>query len=235
MNVPEFRAQLEEELSWRLEEILFFQNQGANLTGQEGDKYRRSLILILYSNFEGLCKFSLSLYVAAVNNENIDCSAATHAIAAASLSDVFLALRDPVKKTPAFSSELPDDSKLHRFARDREFVKNTRDIMSRKVKIPDNYIDTESNLKPIVLRKNLYKLGLAHDQFSEIESDIDRLLNIRNEVAHGASRSGVSLVLYEKLRQSTLHVMREIVVAVANAFADRHYLAHPEAAGIGSS
>ena len=65
MKVEDFRAQLEEELTWRTEEILFFQNQCSTIEQEElRDKFRRALVLLLYSNFEGFCKFGFSLYVA---------------------------------------------------------------------------------------------------------------------------------------------------------------------------
>lgn len=225
MNASEFRAQLEEELLWRTEEILFFQNQSSALNHQDANKYRRALILILYSNFEGLCKFALDLYVTAINREGIECSKATHAIAAATLGDVFAALRDTMKKAPEFKNEFPDDTQLHRFARDREFVEKSQEIMGRVVFIPDKIVDTESNLKSKVLRKNLYRLGLPYDQFSDIESDIDMLLGIRNQIAHGATKSGIEREVYERFRDSAFRVMNEIVIGLSKAFSERWFVA----------
>ena len=93
MKIEEFRAQLEAEFSWRQEEILFFQNQCENVRESQKDKFRRALVLLLYSHFEGFIKFALVQYISFVNNENIDCKSANSAIAAASLADVLAALR----------------------------------------------------------------------------------------------------------------------------------------------
>lgn len=226
MNVADFRAQLEEELAWRTEEILFFQNQCAIIEQEEQkEKFRRALVLLLYSNFEGFCKFGLNLYVAAINQEAIDCKDANYAIAAASLSDVFVSLRNGTKKIKEFKNDSPDDTKLHRFARDREFIERAFDLLARKVNIPDKVVDTESNLKPVVLRKNLYRLGLPHDQFSSLEPEIDLLLNLRNKIAHGETRQGIPLLLYEKLRTSAFNIMSGITTGLTQAVSEKWYLA----------
>ncbi len=233
MNLAEFRAQLEEELAWRIEEVLFFQNQCAFVEIEvQRDQFRRALVLLLYSNFEGLCKFALSLYVSAVNLEDVNCKDANFAIVAASLSDVFAALRNATSKAREFKNDVPDDAKLHRFARDREFVERAFEIMARKVVIPEDAVDMESNLNPIVLRKNLYRLGLPHDQFASIEPNIHQLLNLRNKIAHGETRQGISAKLYEQLRDSSFHVMNEIASGVTQAFEEKWFLL--KRAGTGS-
>src|SRR5574337_1061994 len=163
MNIPELWAEIEAEQEWRQSEIRFFQNQILNITSEkEQDKFRRVLILMLYAHFEGFCKFAFNLYIDAVNREGITCAEVNFAIAAASLNDLFVSLRDPLKKCSGFKRELPDDTTLHRFARDREFLEQYVEFEKRLVSIPDEVIDIESNLKPIVLRKILYRLGFHY-------------------------------------------------------------------------
>lgn len=233
MIVEDFRAQLEEELAWRTEEILFFQNQCSTIEQEElRDKFRRALVLLLYSNFEGFCKFGFSLYVAAINQEGIECKEANYAIAAASMSDVFASLRDGTKKAKEFKNDNPDDSKLHRFARDREFIERAFEIMGRKIDIPEKVVDMESNLKPVVLRKNLYRLGLPHDQFSTLEPEIEKLLALRNKIAHGETKQGIPEKLYEQLRSSALRVMTEITSGLTLAFSEKWFLATKPDSGV---
>ncbi|MGH8477022.1 MAG: MAE_28990/MAE_18760 family HEPN-like nuclease [Methylococcales bacterium] len=225
MNVSEFRAQLEEELAWRIEEILFFQNRCEMIDQEEQkDKFRRALVLLLYSNFEGFVKFSLNLYVAVINQENIECKQANYSIAAASLSNVFHSLRDGTKKAPEFKHTDPDDPKLHRFAREREFVERATEILGRRVNIPEKMVDTESNLKPVVLRKNLYRLGIAHDLFSTLEPEMNRLLNLRNRIAHGETKEGISKKLYEELKDSVFRIITEINGELTQAVFEKWYL-----------
>lgn len=225
MNIADFRAQLEDELSWRSDEIRFFQNQCALVPRENQDKFRRALVLLLYSNFEGLCKFALTLYINAINAENVQCKDATHAVAAASLFDVFQYLRDGTGKAKNFKKlGLPDDKDLHRFVRDREFLRSATQIMSGHVTIPERIIDPESNLNPEILRKILFRLGLPHDQFEDIEPEITTLLKLRNKIAHGETKEGINDVLYNKLNKSAFHIMNSIIRGITESLIEKKYL-----------
>jgi hypothetical protein len=225
MNVAKLWSEIEEDLSWRLDELRFFQNQLASLKSeQERERFRRALVLLLYAHFEGYCKFALTLYVNSVNRSGVTCGEATFAIAAASLSDLFKALRNPEKKISEFRNSLPDDSKLHQFGREREFVERTAEFATRQVRVGDEVVDTESNLKPVVLRKNLYRLGFPPDQFTEHEGSINKLLEYRNKISHGEMQAGLSRNRYDALKAAVYEVMSEIKVQVMKAIQDRAYL-----------
>src|SRR5262249_53536879 len=75
----------------------------------EKNMLRRTIILLIYAHLEGFCKFALLAYAAALNSLNISCSEAAYPIAAAGLTKVFAALRDPNSKHDAFRRPLPDD------------------------------------------------------------------------------------------------------------------------------
>ncbi|MCI8917415.1 MAG: hypothetical protein HFH29_01340 [Eubacterium sp.] len=57
MTADELRAALEIELAWRQEELAFFKNQLNEIAEEHKNKYRKSLVLILYSHLEGYIKF----------------------------------------------------------------------------------------------------------------------------------------------------------------------------------
>jgi hypothetical protein len=224
MNLPDLSAQLESELAWRQDEIRFFQNRGTTLLETaERDKYRRAVVLVLYAHFEGFCKFAFDLYRTTINGEQVACSDASPAIAAAGWARLFKELRDPATRCAEFKHALPDDSKLHRFARDREFMERSVEFNRLPITIPDDFVDTESNLKPVVLRKILYRLGLPHDQFSQHERSIDRLLGIRNKISHGESRSGVSARDYEELRTIVFQIMEDVKRQIMESLGQGHY------------
>jgi hypothetical protein len=227
VDISSVSAEIEAEQTWRYDEIRFFQNQSTNLADDKQDQFRRVLVLLLYAHFEGFCKFALSLYVNNVNAANIKCGEANYAIAAASLSDLFKTLRNPDKKCPEFRNTLPDETDLHQFARHREFIEQSSSFEDRPVNIPETVVDTESNLKPVVLRKNLYRLGFSHDQLMHVEGDINRLLNYRNKIAHGESTSGINLEDYDTLRLAAFTIMSEVKRLVLEALRNRHYLRQP--------
>ncbi len=228
MDIAAFRAQLEADWAWRIDELRFFQNIGAAIADTEGEnRYRRVLVLMLYAHFEGFCKVALGAYVNSVNRLGVICGEASYAIAAAGLADLFRELRNPTRKSDLFRRMLPDDAKLHRFARDREFMELADHFAERPVKIPDYVVDTESNLTPIVLRKNLFRLGFEHDLFKHLEADVNRLLAYRNDIAHGAAKDGLDRKTYEKLRAAVIEIAREVIVLIAQSFREKKYLRPP--------
>ncbi|MBZ5627007.1 MAG: hypothetical protein LAQ69_51280 [Acidobacteriia bacterium] len=182
------------------------------------------LVLLLYAHYEGFCKFAFALYASAVNRSGISCGEATYAIAAASLTDLFRNLRNPQKKCDLFRRELPDDSNLHQFAREREFVERTSEVDLRPVYIPDHVVDTESNLTPVVLKKNLFRLGLPHDQFQVHDNEINKLLGVRNGISHGSLKEGVEEKLYEQLRAAAFAIMSGLGAGIMKALLDKAYV-----------
>jgi hypothetical protein len=224
MNLAQLRAELEADQAWRRDEIRFFQNQTARLnTEEQQNPFRRVLILLLYAHFEGFSRFALTLYVNTINSIGITCGEANSAIAAASLANLFRELRDPQHKSEEFRRDLPDDTRLHRFARDREFIERIVDFTIRPVNIPDYVVDTESNLNPVVLRKNLYRLGLPYDLFKDFDGQVHQLLNYRNQIAHGERQSGIERQTYESLRDATFTIMDEITREIIRALQEKRY------------
>lgn len=224
MNLESIWAQIEQDQTWRTDEIRFFDNQVAKVAIAEQDKFRRANVLLLYSHYEGFCKFTFTVYVNTLNAEQIKGSDANFSLVALSLDSIFKVLRNPQIKSPEFKRALPDDRKLHLFARDKEFLEGSVDFLSRTISIPDGVVDTESNLKPIVLRKNLFRLGFPHDGLESVEGDISQLLNRRNEIAHGGSGVGVTDKEYKRLRTVAIHVMNSVKRYVMHALTNKEYL-----------
>lgn len=160
MNLADLRAQLEADQAWREDEIRAFHNRGAVIQNEEELKrYRRALVLLLYAHYEGFCKFALSLYADAVNQSGILCGEASYAIAAAWLADLFQSLRNPHAKCKLFRRKLPDDSRLHQFAREQEFVELSSEFDKRPVRIPDAVVDTESKSMANCLEEESLPVG----------------------------------------------------------------------------
>ncbi|MFM0329207.1 MAE_28990/MAE_18760 family HEPN-like nuclease [Paraburkholderia strydomiana] len=226
MKIDALRAEMEEDLSWRIDEIRFFQNTCASVGSEVGQqRFRKALVVLLYANLEGFAKLVFTTYVSAINAEAVACQEANLAIAAASLSDVFRYLRDGNGRVPDYKKlKLPDDAQLQKFARDREFLSQALELMQRPVAIPDKVTSTEANLGRDVLRKILYRLGLPHEDFEDIEPDLERLRNLRNNIAHGDAKQGISKEDYEKLRDSTFRIMRDLMLRVTHALLSKQFL-----------
>jgi hypothetical protein len=227
VDLAGLRAEMEAEREWREREMRVLRNQLSLLASDEQRKIaRKALIVMLYAHFEGVCKALLSMYVSRLNQLGLRVCDVAPSLGAASLAEIFRALRDPQRKCDEFRRVLPDDTELHRFARDREFVEVAWRIGQRSVKIePDDVVDTESNLKPVVLRKILFRVGLDPKLAQPWEGAIHNLLNRRNAVAHGTEKAGIEEKEYNNMEQAVAQVIDGLVIAISDAVAKQVYLA----------
>jgi hypothetical protein len=226
MKLDDVRAELESELTWRVDELRHLTNalDGLSLDPSK-DKFRKALIVILYSHLEGFAKAAFSIYAKAVNSLRVKCGDADEFLAAATFGDVFDAYENRDKKCRVFKKALPDDSGLHRYARQVDFIVQMNEFMSRDIRLDaDRVVEVESNLWPIVLKKILYRLGLPLDSFSEQEGTLWRLVSKRNNVAHGVERGGIASAEYQELHDCAFEIMQTIIQVVSDALRNKIYL-----------
>ena len=229
VDLADVRAQIELEREWREAELRFLRNHIEAIPDEAKRKvYRKSLVVMLYAHFEGLCKAILLTYVESLNASGLLVEEANAAIAAASLSEVFQALRNPNSKCRIFKRDLPDDTKLHRFARDREFIDSFAALAGRSVTLDaDSLVDTESNLKPVVLRKILYRLGLEPTLVTPWTGQIQQLVRRRNDVAHGTAKDGLDEQIYRELQEAVYAVVNNLVKVISDAISNELYKRAP--------
>lgn len=234
MNLSQVRAELEDERTWRKEEVRFLLNRLGDLQSEaEKDRYRRAVLLLLYAHFEGFCKNALLIYIRAINDERLSCVSVIPALVAATCNEILLALADHNRKSDFFRSGAPDDAKLHFAWRSQTFLARLPEVMGIEVSIPETVVDTESNLWPIVLRKNLFKLGFDYNAFSKYEGTISQLLNRRNNIAHGLDRDGIDAAKFSTLQNDVYEVMDSVLLMIMKSLRDKTYLS--SSGGLGGS
>ena len=224
MQLEEVRAEMEQELTWRHQELVFL----GNITGyvnkeEDKEKYRKALIVMLYAHFEGFCKTCLLIYIKAINDLKISRKVANDSLVTSSMEEIFNRYDDLDRKCKVFKRQLPDDSKLHRFYRRTDFTKEFNDFLEEDLFIQDNIVNTESNLHYIVLKKNLFKLGIDYTIFNQFENSIDSLVNKRNSIAHGSERYGVKENEFMKVQSDILKVMNKIIKILMENIMDEKY------------
>lgn len=225
MTANDLRAELEAERAWRQEDLAFFKNQLNNISSEtEKERYRKSLVLILYSHMEGYIKIALQTYIKYINMQGLSRKDVNFGLMAASLNSQFNAYDNLDRKCDIFRRELPNDSTLHRFYRRVDFLDRLNDFQNKPLSIEDSVINTESNLWYVVLQKNLYKIGLPVSMFEQYRSDIDALVNRRNGIAHGNSHSGVTAQEFEKWETKIDHVMTDVTVLIYSYANCKQYL-----------
>ncbi|RYG72979.1 hypothetical protein EU245_08490 [Lentibacillus lipolyticus] len=228
-RLADIRAQLEEEVTWRQDEIRLLHNQ-LSFVQSETDKkrLRKALIVMLYSHYEGFCSTALQIYIKSINDENLMRKDLNYHLAACSLSSEFNAYDDqrlkPSHYRQIFKNKLPDETRLHRFARQVDFVKNMDGFWEQAASIPDDIVNTESNLWPIVLKKLLYRLGLPEDSFKEEEGSITELMNRRNAIAHGSNKEGCDEKTYENIKKSVFRIFGKTIRLIMDTLAQKEYL-----------
>lgn len=225
IDAAQLRAEIEADRTWCEDELRFFENQGAYLKADAQAQYRRALVIILYAHLEGFCKAALASYAMHINQAGYSVRDAEWAIAAASLATVFSRLRDNDRKSNLFRRTLPDDAKLHRFCRERDFLEQLHEFESQEVALDvAEIVDMESNVKPDVLRKVLYRLGLDIAIADQWAPHINKLLAFRNNIAHGAMRGGIEAKQYQQLRDAVRAVCDGITLQVFQAARDGRHL-----------
>jgi hypothetical protein len=218
VNIVDIRGELEEEQTWRRDEIRFLRNQIANLRNDvEKDTYRRSLGVMLYAHYEGFCKAALLQYVRAVNAANLRCGEAISAIVASSWIHIFKEIENAGTKSRIFRALLPDDTQLHRLARRRHFVEQIGEFLQMPATLPEEAVEVEDNLSPIVMKKVLFRVGIDHDAFAYHDGDILMLLRRRNNISHGVERKGIDEKSYEKLETAVFTIMDDLMGLVIEA------------------
>lgn len=231
MDYEVVSAELEEEFTWRVNEIRFLQNIQSNLViEQDENLYRKSLIVMLYSHLEGFCKFAFLYYIKKINHEQYMRVRLNTSLVTASMWGAFLAYENLDSKCKIFKRQLPDDKELHRYSRRKDFVKAFDDFLNEVAIIPETVVDTESNLKPIILRKILFRLGFDVDIAKEYDGTINRLLEYRNSIAHGDAkfREGLSEKDYIEIKDATFEVMQKVKELVAHSLRDEAFLAESD-------
>lgn len=224
MNVEAVRGVLEEELALRWAEMRHLSNQVYLVRPSHRKRFRRALVVMLYAHLEGFAKSCLGTYAHEVNRERLKCGDANDALATASLANVFRSLASDAKPHAFFRNKAPEDSKLHAFARQKELTSRLSDLWSQSLDIPiDEVVDTESNLSPLVLRKILFRLGFPHDAFATEEGTLNRLLEERNNIAHGRRNAGYEGEDYRKIEKAVYAVLHRLMAFVTKALIDEEY------------
>ena len=218
------RLELEKELEWRREEMVFFNNQLTEVADDKKDRYRKSLVLMLYSHFEGYMKISLQTYIKYLNLLNLKRSEADIHLQASSMSRKFDEHEDTNRKPEPTNSISKEDKHLHRLGRRVELLEKLDGYKERILIIDDKIINTESNLRSEILQKNLYRIGLPTDLFESHHKSIDALVNRRNEIAHGKSTSGVGEREYKKWSTEVNRIMNETTRALYDCVIGQKYL-----------
>ena len=220
-------GELEIEYSNRISELVQYENFMATHCQDEtfNEIYRKMLIIMLYSYFEGFCKQSLLIYIDYLNRTNELVSRIKNGLAAVTIEKYFVNLaKTNYKPVDLGERALKEDGLLQMYGRRREFFSEYVNIIGQTLCIPDAVVDTESNLRASVLKKLLYKLEIDFTIVDDFQTDINEVVNKRNALAHGDRIRGVTASEYTRYRDRVVNLMGILKLTVYENFYHKKYL-----------
>jgi hypothetical protein len=222
-RAAQIRAELEDDLSWRRDEIRNLRNLDTTKVGKPGETCRRrALLVLLYAHLEGFTKFALERYATVINECRVAISDVKRALSAAALADKFKLYR----MSDAGDPFDPTGNRARQVTRDAELIADIFSLQNQPVSIPvDVVTSADSNLTPSILRRNLTSLGLEDASFTRYIGTLDGLLKLRNNIAHGANLNLPSDPSFEKLEQKIFDLCEEVMRAVYESVRDEDYRA----------
>jgi hypothetical protein len=223
MTNADFVAELHRAFDWRFDEVRSLKNVIESQPLAAREDLRKSLVLVLYAHFEGFCVFALQHYLAALNQIKLPCRSMTAAVVAGSWERLFIAMEHGTQKCEIFRQTLPDDAGLHRHWRRRHFVEDIDRLLDLPVQIDEDVIDAESNLKPAVLERNLFILGLDHTFVAPHAVTIHNLLGRRNRLGHGEDRRGVPEKDYIEYENAVFEICYRLIDFLDDAYGNSRY------------
>jgi hypothetical protein len=236
MNVAEVFAEVEDELTWRADEMRRLQNV-LNLVSSEtdGDLVRKSLVVMLYGHLEGFFRAALAIYVNAIDAERLPVGELDEFLAASALADELDCLERGGSSSLLVWGHSPKRASgvAEKELRRVEFVARLGEVMHFSPRLNvERLTDTESNLHANVVKGLFFRLGLRPGDVDAWESLLSRLVALRNSIAHGATRGGVAKPNYDSLARDARIVMEELRSVLFVALRDAAYVrSHPSVSG----
>jgi len=207
--MSDWSEQIEQDLSWRESEIASLKMQAVSASAGS-DRQRailRAIWAMLYAHYEGFCKFCWDLLLDEIEKRNHRRADAIDALIKLSLVGVFRNLRGNTS-----------DSALWEF-----FRTNLPMHLSESLAFPQR-LETRSNLWPNLFQKNNEAVGLTCVAIDQFKDKIGKLVNYRNEIAHGKKLVIKNLDDYKPYEDAAFTIMHDIAIAVVDYLEQRSYL-----------
>lgn len=236
MDVAELRTQLEEDLTWRLDELRLLRNDLlGNLEQSSWPAHSlRALLVMQYAHLEGLTQNSFHLYIRVINECKLPVAELHANLLATALVSDFKSLR-----TGAISGDDEDSEStyLKRAKRHVSFVERVRVATRGPLYVdPDHAVSMEMNLGSDVLRKTLYMVGIPDSAMDGgYLSSLEFVRRARNDVGHGARTEAISINLFDAHMRKCESFMNHIVRIVTTAVAEEWFRIRQESPGMSSS
>lgn len=206
--MPSLSDVLEADLNWRESELASFK---IAILSAERKTVRESALLrgawaILYSHYEGFCKFAWDSYLDALEKKEIPRSELCSDMASLSLRKNFKKLRGTLS-----------DKDLWEFGSSK-FLEMQATIATFEEKL-----ETDSNLWPNLYRDNACALGISPTLIDKYSTEIKTLVARRNDIAHGQKMTVKDIQEYKEYETAALLVMHDLALCLIDSIENESY------------
>lgn len=222
MNLNELRVELEEDLAWRLDELRHLRNDllGRRQPDEWPVSAMRAILVMQYAHLEGYARHAFTLYVGAINAQQMQSHQLKPHLFASACTAEFDALWLPAQSTET------EDSKLTRRAKKQvEFVERIRQLQTSVITIDaDAAVSMEMNFGTDVFRRTLYRLGIPDTEVgNHYYSSLEFVRKTRNDIAHGNRKERISPKLFESHQRQSERFMEDLARLITTAVSQEHF------------
>lgn len=194
--------ELEAERDWRIKELknikLLFRDIDFNLQNDEYNNiYLKMTLPMIYAHWEGYVVESYRLIFEFINRINLSSDEVTYKILTYANNNSYNSLKGK-----------------HSFEQKCKFTENFLSVMKSNIKISGK-IDTKSNLKFEVFIALLNIFNIDVSNFNEFKFELDKLVNIRNSIAHGENSYILSYNDIERYIEFVTKLMDRLLIEEA--------------------
>lgn len=155
------------DISWRSEELKKIEIISSNLIEDDLKIFLKSIIPLLYAHWEGFVVSSLKIVFKYLNNLKLNSD---------NYCDIYL--------TTAYEQTLKSLDDSTGFDKRKKHLTNLYKEFRKEVKLSEK-IDTKSNLNFENLVEICQKINIDNNKFNDNREDLNKLVHIRNSIAHG--------------------------------------------------
>lgn len=210
--MPDWENQIEADLKWREGEIASLKMLVASAAPKSTRQTSllRACWAMLYAHYEGFCKFCWDLLLNEIEKQKPKRIDLIEPLAQLSFSKIFKKLNKD-KSPKAIWIFCQNDFPSHM----KEEISNCQRL------------ETRSNLWPEVAIENNSAIGIKCDAFTEYMRDLKRLVQQRNDIAHGKKLPFDSVKDFQEYEQKTSVVMHALAVEILDCLDQKTYLKKP--------
>lgn len=184
-----------------------FAKYKANSLNVEEQLWCRMCIPMIYAHWEGFVVDALKIMLKHLNQLGLQSTQLPTNLVVVSLGDSYRTL-----------------SGKQSFEQRINFTQSFNELLGKPVKFKTK-VDTKSNLKSNVFEDLCVAFGFDSSKFAGQLSDIDRLVNIRNSIAHGENSMQPDMQNIEKYITSVKGAMDLLLYEIDDYLSEQRYIA----------